>query len=106
MNRRYFIGTAVAAGLTAAKKTAAANEKVNVGLIGVGRRGRGLMQDFAALPDVNIAYLCDVDHFAALPDVNIAYLCDVDQASLEGHGHPRRRGHQAAADDRRHAPHL
>ena len=61
MNRRYFIGTAVVAGLTAAKKTVAANEKVNVGLIGVGGRGRGLMPDFAALPDVNVAYLCDVD---------------------------------------------
>ena len=61
MNRRYFIGSAVAAGLAAAKKSVAANDKVNVGLIGVGGRGRDLMEDFAALPDVNIVYLCDVD---------------------------------------------
>ena len=60
MNRRYFFGAA-AAGLSAARAKAAAAEKVNVGMIGVGGRGRGLLGTYSSLPDVNVTHLCDAD---------------------------------------------
>ena len=43
------------------RKAVSANDKVNVGMVGVGGRGRGLTGRFADLPDVHVAYLCDVD---------------------------------------------
>lgn len=60
MNRRYFLGTALATAATA-RKAASANEKVSVGMVGVGGRGRSLTRNFAKLPDAHVAYLCDVD---------------------------------------------
>ena len=60
MNRRYFFGAA-AAGLSAARATAAATDKVNIGMIGVGGRGRGLLGVYSSLPDVNVTHLCDAD---------------------------------------------
>ena len=60
MNRRYFFGAA-AAGLSAARATAAAADKVNIGMIGVGGRGRGLLGVYSSLPDVNVTHLCDAD---------------------------------------------
>ena len=65
MNRRYFLGTALtavsAARSASAPKTVSANDRVNVGMVGVGGRGRGLTARFADLSDVHVAYLCDVD---------------------------------------------
>ena len=62
MNRRYFFAAAAAAGFVATRsKAVAANDKINIGMIGVGGRGRGLTRDFSGLPDVNISYLCDAD---------------------------------------------
>src|SRR2546425_318607 len=59
MQRRYFLK---AAGATmVARLAVAASEKVNVAIMGVRGRGRSLSGEFASLPDVNIAYLCDVD---------------------------------------------
>jgi len=61
MNRRYFFATA-AAGLALTRIGAvAANEKVNVGMIGLGGRGRGLLGAYTKLPDVNVTHLCDAD---------------------------------------------
>ena len=60
MNRRYFFGAA-AAGLSAARARAAAADKVNIGMIGVGGRGRGLLGIYSSLPDVNVTHLCDAD---------------------------------------------
>lgn len=59
MNRRYFLGTAVAA--AAASRSVAAADKVNVAIIGVGGQGSGHAVRFASMPDVNVSYLCDVD---------------------------------------------
>lgn len=59
MKRRIFLGAA-AAGLAAARP-AAASDKVNIGMIGVGGRGRGLLRALSGFADVNIAYLCDAD---------------------------------------------
>jgi predicted dehydrogenase len=60
MNRRYFLQSSVA--LTALSKSlVAAGDKVNLAFVGVRGQGKNLVGQFAALPDVNIAYLCDVD---------------------------------------------
>jgi len=59
MNRRYFLGTALAA--AAASRRVSAADKVNVGIIGVGNQGSGHAVRFASMPDVNVTYLCDVD---------------------------------------------
>jgi len=48
-------------GLGAAPKAAAPSDKVVVGVMGVGGRGTFLTQLFASRPDVEVAYLCDVD---------------------------------------------
>ena len=62
MNRRSFFGAATAAGLAAAQtKPVSANDKVNIGMIGVGGRGRGLLGTFSGLSDVDVSYLCDAD---------------------------------------------
>ncbi len=60
MHRRSFLGTA-AAGLAATRARVAAADKVNIGMIGVGGRGRGLLGVYARLPDVNVTHLCDAD---------------------------------------------
>jgi len=59
MNRRYFIGAALAS--AAAGKAVAANDKVNLGMIGVGGRGRGLTRTFLGIEDANVVHLCDAD---------------------------------------------
>ncbi|MGV3722151.1 MAG: Gfo/Idh/MocA family protein, partial [Actinomycetota bacterium] len=48
-------------------KKASASEKVVLGVVGVRGRGRGLAQNLAALPEAEIAYLCDVDE-SSFPD--------------------------------------
>ena len=62
MNRRSFFGAAAAAGLASAQSgPVSANDKVGIGMIGVGGRGRGLLRTFAGLDDVDVSYLCDAD---------------------------------------------
>jgi predicted dehydrogenase len=50
-----------AAGVRAASKAVAPSDKVVVGMMGVGGRGTFLTQLFASRPDVEIAYICDVN---------------------------------------------
>jgi predicted dehydrogenase len=59
INRRYFFATALAA--TAVRRAVAANDKVNIGMIGLGGRGRALTTGFGKLGNVNITHLCEVD---------------------------------------------
>src|SRR5581483_8289026 len=59
MNRRDFLQAAVAAQLV--QRSVAANDMINVALIWIRGQGRHLAGKFAAQPDVNILYLCDVD---------------------------------------------
>jgi len=65
VNRRDFmrnsIGTAALLALLPARSGRAAGDKVVVGVMGLGGRGRQLAQMFAARADVEVAYLCDVD---------------------------------------------
>jgi predicted dehydrogenase len=59
MNRRYFLLGAGA--VAAARNPLRANETLRVACVGVRGRGRDHIRGFAALPDVEIAALCDVD---------------------------------------------
>lgn len=62
--RRQFLQTA-AAGTVALMNSgavkAAANDKVVVAIIGNGGQGKGHVKSYAALPNVEVAYVCDVD---------------------------------------------
>ncbi|MCL4218643.1 MAG: twin-arginine translocation signal domain-containing protein, partial [Candidatus Hydrogenedentes bacterium] len=71
-NRRQFIrNTALAAGglmvgpniisstAWGQETKAAASERITVGVIGVGGRGRGVMNAFMDLPDVHVVAVCD-----------------------------------------------
>jgi predicted dehydrogenase len=64
VTRRRFLATSAATSLTALTAAGAArqpNERVVLAVMGVGSRGLGHIQGFSAFPDVEIAYLCDVD---------------------------------------------
>ena len=61
--RRHFLFGSLAglAGGLAARPGAAANDTVILGFMGLRGRGHDLIKDFAKRPDVEIAYLADVD---------------------------------------------
>src|SRR5687768_10040032 len=71
LNRRQFVQESFATASSAASavalssirhgQSASPNEKVVVGVMGIGGRGASLAAKFAAHKDVQIAYLCDVD---------------------------------------------
>jgi len=70
IGRRGFLDRSIKGGLGAAfgvatlrapLKAVVPSDKVVVGIMGVGSRGASLIQLFAQRPDVEIAYVCDVD---------------------------------------------
>ncbi|MHB8521355.1 MAG: hypothetical protein ACYDH9_11450 [Limisphaerales bacterium] len=65
LNRREFlkqsVGTATTLAVLRSAKGARANDRIIVGVMGVGGRGTALAGMFAARKDVEIAYLCDAD---------------------------------------------
>ena len=65
VNRREFmrgsIGAIVTLSVSPQRKSFAANEKVIIGVMGLGGRGTFLAEKFASRPDAEVAYLCDVD---------------------------------------------
>jgi len=63
-NRRDFLkGSIGAAAVTALnrKKTIGANDKIILGVMGVGGRGRGLIGHLCKRSDIRIKYICDAD---------------------------------------------
>ena len=70
MNRRSFVknSTTAAAGVTILNfpifGKAAPSNKVIIAVMGVNSRGAYLAESFASLPDVEVAYLCDVEDTA------------------------------------------
>ncbi len=75
LHRRDFLRTAAvsAASLSALAAAGAAdqpNEKIRLAFIGVHARGRDLLKGFTALPDVEIAYICDPDSASAADALN------------------------------------
>lgn len=70
MERREFIKRSIATGLTMAGTSSAilgANDRIRVGVIGLGRQGRGVMKGFLKNSNVEVVALCDVyaPHLAA-----------------------------------------
>jgi len=65
VNRRDFLKGSIGAAATLAvlsqRSSFAANEKVIVGVMGLGGRGTYLAETFAGRPDTEVAYLCDAD---------------------------------------------
>ncbi len=59
MNRRYFIPAAAAA--LAPRRVTAKTDRITIALMGVRGRGLSLTTAFCAQPDVDVAYICDVD---------------------------------------------
>lgn len=63
MNRRKFLGTSVAAPAIAQAadgKSAAASDRVRIGVIGCGGMGRMDLQDFLRMGDADVVAVCDV----------------------------------------------
>src|SRR5581483_9619482 len=56
MERRTFL---MGAGMAFAAR--GANDKVSIGVIGIGGRGRGHVQYYGKLPDAQVVALCDVN---------------------------------------------
>src|ERR1044071_4193485 len=65
LNRRQFVkqsvGTVTALSVLSCARAVSANEKIVVGVMGIGGRGTALAGMFAARKDVGIAFLCDPD---------------------------------------------
>jgi predicted dehydrogenase len=65
INRRHFLagslGSVAAASMLGTSKSFGANEKIRLGMIGVGGRGTYLLERLVQMPEVEIACLCDVD---------------------------------------------
>jgi predicted dehydrogenase len=95
VNRRQFLGSSaknaagVAVGMaglaatTAAAETlskATASERVRVAIVGVRNQGKALTSHLAAMPDVDVAALCDVDE--SLRPAALGAVADVRQKSL------------------------
>ena len=59
--RRFFLGAATAA---AATRVWGANDKINVGIVGLGGRGTNHLNTYSKLPDARVAALCDVNQAA------------------------------------------
>jgi predicted dehydrogenase len=65
LNRREFVkgslGMLAASTVLPKRKSVAANEKIIIGVMGLGGRGTYLAERFAGRPDAEVAYLCDPD---------------------------------------------
>ena len=60
-SRRFFVGAASAA---AATRVIGANDKINVGLVGLGGRGTNHLNIYSRLPGARLAAICDVNQAA------------------------------------------
>ena len=59
MNRRQFLGTSL--GAAAVYRMQAASDEIQVGIIGVGGRGRSLLRSLLSMEGVRVRFLCDPD---------------------------------------------
>jgi predicted dehydrogenase len=77
LHRRDFLRTAAGSAVTLSALAAAGaadnpSDKVRLAFIGVHGRGRDLLKGFLALPDVEIAYICDPDYTSAAEALKVA----------------------------------
>src|SRR5438309_8185691 len=62
MNRRYFLGSALSAGVAVRSHTLASpNDTVRVACVGVHGRGRSHIHAYSQMANVEIAAICDID---------------------------------------------
>src|SRR5436309_8695352 len=61
MERRYFLGSAAAAGTLLRSAAASPNDTVRVACVGVRGRGKDHIRAYSKMADVEIAAVCDVD---------------------------------------------
>src|ERR1035441_2256262 len=62
MNRRYFLGSAISAGVALRSSALASpNDTVRVACVGFNGRGRDHLHAYSAMANVEIAALCDID---------------------------------------------
>lgn len=63
LRRREFLGTTAftTAALMSGAAAAAPNDKVVVAVIGLGGQGKGHVRSYVGLPNVELAYVCDLD---------------------------------------------
>src|SRR5437764_14823070 len=90
-SRRQFLGTAGAAALTAAAygRVLGAADRLAVGVVGTGRRGRALIRAFRTDKDVEVRAVCDV------------YAAHLEQGAREAGGKPRAvTDYRAVLDDK------
>jgi len=97
-NRRHFLKTAAAGGLTAAPivlpsyvlgkdGAVAPSERIALGSIGIGAMGRGHVHCFLGYPETQIVAVCDVDRWRrehAKTTVEAAYAAAADRATYRG----------------------
>ena len=96
MNRREFLkqtallagGVGLLAGAPAIHGAGSPNRKVRVGIIGCNGRGMGHISGFASVPNVEIAYICDVDSRAVTK--GIAAVCKHQARAPKGEKDLRR----------------
>lgn len=73
MMRRSFVATAATTALAfTGRPLFAANDNVVIGVIGLGGQGRAHVNSFLGIPDVEIAYICDVDEQRLAESAKIA----------------------------------
>ena len=73
MMRRDFVATAATTALAfTGRPLFAANEQVVIGIIGLGGQGRAHVNSFLSLPNVDVAYICDVDEQRLAESAKIA----------------------------------
>src|ERR1017187_8173376 len=70
LNRRQFLKATSVAALSAplflhsargASSRIGPNDRITLGVIGTGTQGRGLLNNFLAMPDTQVVAVCDVD---------------------------------------------
>lgn len=59
--RSFLAGSAMTMTALSASRVMGANDKIRIGMIGVGGRGSGTAKHFSEIDGVEIAYLCDAD---------------------------------------------
>ena len=64
INRRTFLGAAAGSWAASQRRVLGANDRVNIGVVGLGGRGRAHMNEWTRMPGARVAALCDVDQAA------------------------------------------
>jgi predicted dehydrogenase len=63
-NRRAFLQTAVSAAIATRGRILGANDRIQLGIVGIGGRGRAHVSSYSALPECRIVALADVNQAA------------------------------------------